>query len=371
MIRIYCDKNIYSSIKEGKRNFNSALKSLMDELKDIVLFTYSRAHHEDLSNSDKSFWEEDLQLLEHYVKDHYFNYDGIKKRTDCLLAMPTKSFYDIDFNILKDFFNTENNLLDTLFPKSEEEEDESIKKIKDIMQNLLDMPIPNFNLTEVTDREREHAEKYMPNDGNLTVGGMMEHFFKLGNRLLMDKKEVIELKKMMEEYVNSDKYSFEKWKDQFDIKFKENFGENSFTEMMSKVFENGNNYNDYDKFILFFNSLELYNVTRDKPLRKSQSLSSINTDANHAWYASFSDFLITDDRGLAVKAYLVYKFFKINTKIYNVEEFLNNRTIFLQQEEKKSKVFFEILKYELKNSLVLRDSVDNALNHFQNIKESP
>ncbi|MCW2462410.1 hypothetical protein HNP45_000467 [Elizabethkingia anophelis] len=368
MIRIYCDKNIYSSIKEGKRNFNSALKSLMDELKDIVLFTYSRAHHEDLSNSDKSFWEEDLQLLEHYVKDHYFNYDGIKKRTDCLLAMPTKSFYDIDFNILKDFFNTENNLLDTLFPKSEEEEDESVKKIKDIMQNLLDMPIPNFNLTEVTDRERERAEKYMPNDGNLTVGGMMEHFFKLGNRLLMDKKEVIELKKMMEEYVNSDKYSFEKWKDQFDIKFKENFGENSFTEMMSKVFENGNNYDDYDKFILFFNSLELYNVTRDKPLRKTQSLGSINTDANHAWYASFSDFLITDDKGLAVKAYIVYKFFKINTKIYNVEEFLNNRTIFLQQEEKKSKVFFEILKYELKNSLVLRDSVDNALNHFSILK---
>ncbi|MCT3674386.1 hypothetical protein HZQ94_14445 [Elizabethkingia anophelis] len=339
MIRVYCDKNIYSSIKEDKRNFNSALKSLMDELKDIVLFTYSHAHHEDLSNSDKSFWQEDLELLEHYTKDHYFNYDAVKKRTNCLLVKPTKSFYDTDFNILKNFFNTESSLLSALFPKSEEDEDESVKRIKDVMRNLLDIPYPNFNLTEVIGQENEHKKKYMPSEDNLTLGGMMEHFFKFGSRLLTDKKEVVELKKMMEEYVNSDKYSFEKWKDQFDIKFKENFGETSFTEMISNIFENVNNYNDYDKFVLFFNSLELYNITKDKPLRKTQSLGSINTDANHAWYASFSDFLITDDKGLAVKAYITYKFFKIDTRIFNVEEFINNRTIFLQQEEKDFGIF--------------------------------
>lgn len=79
MLRIYCDKNIYSSIKEGKRNFNPELKELMDELNEILIFTYSHAHHQDLSNSDSSFWEEDLLLLEHYVKDHYFDYDAIKK----------------------------------------------------------------------------------------------------------------------------------------------------------------------------------------------------------------------------------------------------------------------------------------------------
>lgn len=51
MIRIYCDKNVYSSIKEGKRNFNSELKELMHELKGILIFTYSQAHHQDLSNT--------------------------------------------------------------------------------------------------------------------------------------------------------------------------------------------------------------------------------------------------------------------------------------------------------------------------------
>ncbi|MDR6132593.1 hypothetical protein QE442_003479 [Chryseobacterium sp. SORGH_AS1175] len=44
MLRIYCDKNIYSSIKEGKRNFNPELKELMDELNEILIFTYILTH---------------------------------------------------------------------------------------------------------------------------------------------------------------------------------------------------------------------------------------------------------------------------------------------------------------------------------------
>ncbi|MDF2931550.1 MAG: hypothetical protein K0R36_881 [Chryseobacterium sp.] len=369
MLRIYCDKNIYSSIKEGKRNFNSELKELMDELKDILIFTYSQAHHQDLSNSDSSFWEEDLLLLEDYVKDHYFDYDAIKKKTNCLLAKPKESFYDTDFSIAKNFLNPDNNLMDSLFPTIEGEEDDEFSKIaKDLFQNLLNIPIPNLNQPDLTGKEKELSERYLPSNENLTVGSMMEHFFKFGNKLLTDRQEVIGLKKMMEEYVNSDKYSFEKWKDQFDEKFKENFGGQSFTDLMQQTFEAVKDYNDYDKFVLFFNSLELHNVTKDKPLRKSQALESIHTDANHAWFASFSDVLVTDDKGLATKAYITYKFFEIRTKIFTTEEFLNNRTIFLQQEENDVKSFFKLLDFEIKNSLVLRNSTNSNIENDMILK---
>lgn len=369
MLRIYCDKNIYSSIKEGKKNFNPELKELMDELKDILIFTYSHAHHQDLSNSDSSFWEEDLLLLEDYVKDHYFDYDAIKKKTNCLLAKPTESFYDTDFSIAKNFLNPDNNLMDSLFPTIEGEDDDEFSKIaKDLFQNLLNIPIPNLNQPDLTGKEKELSERYLPSNENLTVGSMMEHFFKFGNKLLTDRQEVIGLKKMMEEYVNSDKYSFEKWKDQFDKKFKENFGGQSFTDLMKQTFEAVKDYNDYDKFVLFFNSLELHNVTKDKPLRKSQALESIHTDANHAWFASFSDVLVTDDKGLATKAYITYKFFEIRTKIFTTEEFLNNRTIFLQQEENDVKSFFKLLDFEIKNSLILRNSTNSNIENDMILK---
>ncbi|MEL1206236.1 hypothetical protein, partial [Staphylococcus epidermidis] len=83
---------------------------------------------------------------------------------------------------------------------------------------------------------------------------------------------------------------------------------------MEQVFASVGHYNDYDKFGMFYNSLELYNVTKDKRLRDTQNLNSINTDSNHAWFASFTDYLVTNDKGMAAKAYIAYKYFGINTK---------------------------------------------------------
>ena len=371
MIRIYCDKNIYSLLNESNRNFNPELKSLMDDLKDIMVFTYSHAHHEDLSNSDESFWDHDLKLLENYVKDHYFSYNGIKRTTECLLAEPTKSFFDTDFNVYNDVINPNNNILDAmfqLFEEGENDEDELLKVAKKTFQTLLDQPAPNFFDPNLSDKEKEYAEHFLPVSQDQTMGSMINNLFKFGNKLLTDKTEVIAVKKMMEEFVNSDKYSFEKWKDQFDDKYKENFGGKSFTEMMGDLFNEVDHYNDYDKFVMFFNSLELHNVTKDKPLRKSQSLGSINTDANHAWYASFSDFLITDDKGLIGKAYICYKFFNIKTHILTVKEFLNNKTKFIQQEENGIHRFFKTLEYELTNSIILRKNLNMNFENTEILK---
>ncbi|KYH07808.1 hypothetical protein A1704_03845 [Chryseobacterium cucumeris] len=358
MMRIYCDKNIYSTIKEGKKNYNPALKKLMEQLKDTFIFTYSHAHHEDLANSDKAFWEEDLLLLERYAKDHYFNYDPIRKFTDCLLAKPTESFYDTDFDVAKIFLSLKSNLMETLFPQAE---NGSLNDLKEFMNILWDISLPPFENIDQTSKENKILKKFFPSDDNLTIGNILECLFSSGKKLLTDKQEVIDIKKSIEEYVSSDKYSFEKWKDQFDLKFQENFKDIAFTEMMNKIFDNIDSYNDYDKFIFFFNSLELYNITKDKPLRKTQSLNSITIDANHAWYASFSDFLITEDKGLSTKAYITYKFFNIRTRIYNVNEFLDRGPTFLRQEENKIDSFFGILDYELENSLILKDNIDNIL----------
>lgn len=78
--------------------------------------------------------------------------------------------------------------------------------------------------------------------------------------------------------------------------------------------------------------------------------------------------MVTDDKGLAAKAYITYKFFEIQTKIFTTEEFLNNRTIFLQQEENDLKTFFKTLDYELKNSLVLRNNTNSSIENDMILK---
>lgn len=367
MIRIYCDKNIFSNIKESNPKFNSALKSLMDELKDIMIFTYSEAHHSDLANSDQKYWDEDLGLMSQYVKDHYFEHDAQKKNTECFLAEPKSSFYNINFETRKDTVQSVADLFDEILEPMEDESPE-MTATRNLLNNLLNMPMPHL-LPETADpKQKEYLKKFLPDSENLTMRGMMNHFITAGTKLLNDRTEVIAMKKMVEEYVSSEKYSFEIWKDKFDERFKENFGDKSFTQMMETVFANNTTYNEHDKFVLFFNLLEMYNVTKDKPLRKSQNLQSITTDANHAWFASFSDFLVTDDKGFRAKTYITYKYFGIKTEILDSKNFLNSKSLFLHQEEKEINQFFDSLNYEIKNSLILRSSKGQSLQQIAVIK---
>ena len=339
----------------------------MEELKDKMIFTYSEAHHSDLANSDQKYWDEDLELMSRYVKDHYFEYEAQKKITECFLADPKSSFYNIDFDARKNTIQSVTDLFDEVLEPMEDESPEMIIA-RNLLNNLLNLPMPNLIPETADPKQKEYLKKFLPDSENLTMRGMMNHFLTAGTKLLNDRSEVIEMKKMVEEYVSSEKYSFEIWKDNFDEKFKENFGDKSFTEMMESVFANNTSYNEYDKFCLFYNSLELYNVTKDKPLRKTQNLQSITTDANHAWFASFSDFFVTDDKGLRAKTYIVYKYLGIKTEILDTKDFLARKSIFLQQEEIDSKRFFETLHYEFKNSLILRSSKDRNLQQTEIIK---
>lgn len=356
MLRIYCDKNIFSLIKENKPSFKPDLKRVLEELKDNMIFVYSYAHHQDLANSKKEYWDEDLAILETYVKDHYLDYNAIKKFTEFYLVKPIQSFYDIDFEAGKTVINDTLNFLKDTFSSLDSD---TGKSFGDIFNKILQTPIPGFDNENLKDeKEKEWANKIFPSENNSTLGDFIDQMYTFGSKLLTDRNEVKEIKKMMEEYVNSDSYSFEKWQDDFNEKFKDHFQGRSFTDLMEQVFNSVEHYNDYDKFGMFYNSLELYNVTKDKRLRDTQNLNSINTDANHAWFASFTDYLVTHDKGMAAKAYITYKYFKIDTKILLTQEFINYRTILLNQEEFNVRKFLETLKYEESNSLVLRKNKD-------------
>lgn len=352
MLRIYCDKNIFSLIKEGKPFFKPEVKKTIDDLKDKFIFVYSYAHHQDLSNSKPEYWNEDLNILEVYTKNHYFDYNAVKKFTDFYLVSPSQSFYDIDFEANKNAMNDSVNFIKDTFSSLD---DEAGEIFGNIFNQVLQMPIPGFPNENLKDeKEKEWANKFFPSEKNSTLGDFINQMYSYGSRLLNDKNEVKEIKKMMEEYVSSDKYSFEKWKDDFNNKFKDSFEGKSFTDLMEQVFTSVGNYNDYDKFGMFYNSLELYNVTKDKRLRDTQNLNSINTDSNHAWFASFTDYLVTDDKGMAAKAYIAYKYFNINTKILLTEDFVNYRAVLINQEELSIKKFLDTLEYEKENSLALR-----------------
>ena len=145
MIRIYCDKNIFSNIKDGKRNFNNALKILMDELRGKILFTYSDAHHTDLSNSNPDYWQEDLELMEYYVGDNYFVYNALEKKTELLLGKPTQTFQDIDFNVMRQVQHDPLSLFDSI--SDEHDEFGFIRIAKSFLDQIMDLPLQPLSVS--------------------------------------------------------------------------------------------------------------------------------------------------------------------------------------------------------------------------------
>jgi hypothetical protein len=74
----------------------------------------------------------------------------------------------------------------------------------------------------------------------------------------------------------------------------------------------------------------------------------------HAYYASFCDYLVTDDKGLQAKAHIMYQLFDIPAKVLSTQDFVNMRSQLIGQEETADR-FTESMKYDMKHAFMIRD----------------
>jgi len=142
MLRIYCDTNIFSKLKQNHPSYEQNLKNTFECLKDIMLFTFSDAHLDDLSSSPKEYRDDDLQFLEKYVRDNYFTREVKEKNTFCYIATPLQVYYNKDYDAYNEFFNNPfdiNKLFDGIGDGDFE------KNVKELMTSIFNMPINSSN----------------------------------------------------------------------------------------------------------------------------------------------------------------------------------------------------------------------------------
>jgi len=362
MLRIYCDSNIYRYLNPRHPSFTLELLDVFESLKDKMLFTFSDAHLDDLRNSTQKYAEADLLLMGRYVKDNYFMHDLVKnKRTGPYLATPVEAYDNKDYVTYERVLNNPFDV-DNLFAGLDEFE--GGKAIKDLMKSFFDLPIAAFGTSieaeKMDIKNKEWFNKLMPNyDPMMSLGNFMNDMFPYSRSLLQNEKELTELRKYIASYMDRDEYSFEKWGIGFNERFKQSALGKSYTEMIEAMLT-ANQKNDlYQRFSYAYNLLEIYNITQERNSKglKKFNLHSLNTDALHAWFASFSDYFVTDDKGLQVKASIVYQLLGLPTKVLSSKDFVNHKSILLGQEENYDK-FTTAFKYDLKNSLQLYERVD-------------
>ena len=370
MMRIYCDSNIYRYLNSAHPSHSAELLNLFEILKDKILFTFSDSHLDDLKDSVKEYAEKDLGLMGTYVKDNYFLHDLIKdKGTGPYLATPLEAFqgkdYDAYNKTLENPFDID-SLLSGLdeFPEG--------KLMKDLLKTYYQLPIGalsgNLDTVTVDEKNKSLFDKLMPNySPKMSLQDFMNGMWPYSKTLLQDKREFTQFRQQIASYMNKDDFSFENWGMAFNELLKQSPLGKSYLEVIENMLTENQKKDLYQKFNYAYTMLETYNITQERKKKgiKKFNMQSLNNDALHAWYASFSDYLVTDDKGLQVKANIVYRLLGLPTKVLSSKDLVNHRTLLLGQEETLQS-FLLSLNHDLKHSMQLYERKDPFKNETVN-----
>ena len=157
----------------------------------------------------------------------------------------------------------------------------------------------------------EFLQRFVPSGKTFSIVEFIKYSLTHTEDLLYSSKGFKELKMFVTSYMNTEKFSFKNWGDEFENKFNSTFSNNSdfslqyIIDFTNKHFKLENDF--YSQFINYYTLLEILGITNEKiNNKKNRSFDSILIDEEHAFHAKESDFLITDDKGLQLKAYLCY-----------------------------------------------------------------
>lgn len=371
MIRYYLDSNVYRYANTGSKNYKKEIRDVLTSLKEKILFTYSDSHLDDLSTSEDPFLTSDLESMEEFVHDNLFRHDIMKKDTSCLLVIPKEAYKDKDYSnnsISSNVnpFDTVEKLLDDI------QQDDStglIKILADSLKQLMSIPMLDMssiiNNENIDDSTREMINKMFPSPKEyMSIKDVAENIFPYGTLIYNDKKELTKFRKFSRKYVNSNDISFEKWGLDFIAKFRESKIGKDFNEFVESTFTDKEKMTLFDKFVRIYAMLEIIGVDTEKNKNgrlKEFNYRSLHLDASHAYYASYSDYLVSHDKGMQVKAFITYSLLGIKTKVLTLEEFINSKSLILSNEEDLDS-YLKSLEYDLDNSILIA-STNNIVSH--------
>ena len=311
MKRIYLDWGVVSNLK--KPEFADIREFLISHKGDLF-FVYSSAHFEDAmrSEGDERLLQ-DIQTLESLVDNHMLCYNQKEKTAFPYFKTPSEYYND---------HKGQNLDLILCFPDIVSSVDMDIPHVGEALKSFFDIPF----LIPVEIRSQELWRMILPDlPDSPTLGDVIKSGVSFYNKIQGDK----DFYKSYRSAVKATGFSLDSnagnWKTEdvvtnISARIKALGINKSFKEFVLMGFSDKEKVDDFHLFIAAFSILDWIGYKSEKLPKASNAMNSVSTDAQHAYFASFCDYLITQDSHLASKAKALYHEFKISTKVISLKD---------------------------------------------------
>lgn len=367
MRRIYFDSNVYRDLKK-----DPSLLERIKNKKDHLLFFFSHAHLLDLNEDESEKKFDDLNFMENLVDDNYLSLPYKEPNVNFQKASPRIAFDGIGtgYKIDPGMFD-----LNELLNLHEEDQTPEIKKAMDDFENLLGSTMKfnlKSNIEEHQKGQEEMWQKLIPDiKDEYTYKEWMEIVPQLLNNLQNSGlyKEI--RKYSLENLQLSQKFNIDIEKFSFDEDLKDTPIQKSFMELVeqSLTYNDSKEQHEYLFFITAFNLLNILGIDKEKN-KKAVFVNTIN-DAQHSYYASHCEFLVSKDEGFNLKSRVLYRLLGIETKVMDLNEFDKMLPAISGVNDTDLINYIKFLSHELQHSLIVSESYDfkeekNVINHKLN-----
>lgn len=337
MKRVYLDWGVVSNLKKPEY---AEIKDFLLANKGNLFFVYSTAHFEDAmrSRGDDRLMQ-DIQMLESLVDNHLLAYQ--KNTTHPFLLTPTEYYQnnkDRDLDTVPDFADLVSSV------------GQDIPMLGGLLKSFLSFPMPIPNVA----REQKLFGMMLPDLPDApTLGDVLHSSTTFINKMLGDK----EYYKAYRSSIRSSGFTLDEnsgnWKSDevvpnISVRMKKLGIDKNFQEFVLAGFGNRDKVSDFEFFLAAYSMLDMIGYKSDKLPKSSNAMNSVNTDAQHAYFAAFCDYLVTQDSHLASKARALYSEFGISTKVISASE------IIAELEENSKDVLVSFLQEQLREVNVER-----------------
>lgn len=318
MKRVYLDWGVVSNLKKPEY---ADIKDFLLSNKGELFFVYSTAHFEDAmrSRGDERLMQ-DINTLESLVDNHLLAFN--KNTTHPYLATPTEYYQnnkDRDLDTVPDFADLVSSV------------GQDIPVLGGLLKSFLSFPMP---IPEVA-REQKLLGMMLPDLPDApTLGDILHSSITFINKMLGDK----EYYKSYRSSIQSSGFTLDEnsgnWKSDevvpnISARMKKLGIDKTFQEFILAGFGKRDKVSDFEFFLAAYSLLDMIGYKSDKLPKSKNAMNSVNTDAQHAYFAAFCDYLVTQDSHLASKARALYSEFGISTKVISpadiIRELEDNR----------------------------------------------